>query len=79
MDANGCPPEIPADFDLDGDVDQTDVSAFAACGSGPQVPVAVGCEGKDFDRDGDADSSDFAIVQRCISGENNPGDPTCAD
>ena len=47
------------DFDIDGDVDGTDLAVFAAdfgrtnCNSGPV------CEG-DFDKDGDVDGSDLA-------------------
>lgn len=78
VDATGCPPRIPGDFDRDGDVDGDDVAAFEACASGPAIPLAAGCEGKDFDNDSDSDQSDFSVVQLCYSGQNSPGDPNCA-
>jgi hypothetical protein len=78
VDANGCPPIIPGDFDRDGDVGPTDRDAFSACMSGPTIAVSAGCETKDLDGDGDADQSDFGILQACLSGEDNPTDPNCA-
>ncbi|MCC7133696.1 MAG: SUMF1/EgtB/PvdO family nonheme iron enzyme [Gemmatimonadales bacterium] len=77
VDAHGCPPMIPGDFDRDGDVDGVDVSAFAACGSGPAVPVPAGCASQDLDEDADVDAEDFGILQCCLSGENIPGDGSC--
>ncbi len=78
VDEDGCPPVIPGDFDRDGDVGPSDLDAFVSCISGPEVPLASGCEGKDLDDDGDVDQSDFGIFQRCLSGEDVPGDPNCA-
>lgn len=78
VDADGCPPPIPADFDGDGDVDADDFSAFESCASGPGVPRPTGCENRDFDHDNDVDQVDFSIFQRCYSGENVPADPNCA-
>ena len=77
VDASGCPPVIPGDYNRDGDVDCADFTAFKSCDSGPAVPLTPGCEGKDFDSDGDVDQSDFGIFQRCYSGENTPADPDC--
>jgi hypothetical protein len=79
VDATGCPPLIPGDFDHDGDVDTDDVSTFAACASGPAIPRAPACAAQDFDADNDCDMSDFGILQRCYSGTNLAGDPDCAD
>ncbi len=31
-------------FDADGDVDSTDVTAFEACASGPEVPANASCD-----------------------------------
>ncbi len=78
VEANGCPPSIPGNFDRDGDVDATDFDAFDRCASGSAVTVSAGCEATDLDGDGDADQSDFAIFQVCYSGEGNPADPNCA-
>jgi hypothetical protein len=79
VDATGCPPLIPGDFDRDGDVDTTDVNAFAACASGPTLPLTPGCEAKDLDADDDTDQSDFSLLQRCYSGANRPASPGCAN
>lgn len=79
VDDAGCPPLIPGDFDRDGDVDTTDVNAFAACASGPSLPFTPGCEAKDLDADDDTDQSDFSLLQRCYSGANRPASPGCAN
>jgi hypothetical protein len=93
VDAEGCPPLIPGDFDRDGDVDGDDFLVFQACATGPAVPydaeaLPAGCMlipdadgliAADFDSDGDVDHDDFGIFQRCYSGPNKPGDPACAD
>ncbi len=72
-------PTAPADFDNDGDVDGDDLSAFAACGSGPGVPAPTACRAKDLDRDGDVDQTDFGLFQRCLSGPDTLADPACAN
>jgi subtilisin-like proprotein convertase family protein len=79
VDATGCPPLIPADFDRDGDVDIDDFNAFKACASGPAIPLTSVCQAKDFDSDGDVDQADFGMFQRCYSGANKPGNPNCAN
>ncbi len=79
VDAVGCPPSIPGDFDRDGDVDQSDFGAFESCASGPGISRSAGCENRDLDNDGDADQADFAAVQRCYSGEDVPANPNCAN
>jgi len=79
VDANGCPPLIPGDFDRDGDVDQADYDLFASCAGGPGLPAAAGCETADFDSDNDVDQTDFAAFQRCYGGENVPADPDCGN
>ncbi len=76
---------VPADLDVDGDVDQDDFDAFEACATGPGIAgPPVGCTTEQFDManmddDSDVDQSDFSIVQRCYGGENLPPDPGCAD
>ncbi len=86
-------PDIPADFNGDGFVDEADFAIFEACFTGPAVPydpndLPPGCTlepdedgfiAADFDRDGDVDQTDFGIFQRCWSGEGNPADPNCAN
>jgi len=72
-------PAIPADYDVDCDVDQADFALFEACTSGPDISRPAYCADMDFDSDNDVDQDDFATFQRCFSGPNNPGDPYCAD
>ncbi len=85
-------PDVPGDFDDDGDVDNDDVAVFTACTTGPTIlydaqNLPGGCtlvpDGglieADFDGNGDVSQLDFATFQKCISGENVPGDPNCAD
>jgi len=77
VDAQGCPPLVPGDFDRDGDVDAADFDLFAACASGPGVPYSQGCGGKDLNGDGDVDQSDFGVYQRCLSGPDVPAEANC--
>ncbi|MBP7937679.1 MAG: hypothetical protein KA354_23815 [Phycisphaerae bacterium] len=70
---------IPCDADHDGDVDNADLAAFAACVSGPKIPRTAGCSVWDFDADNDVDQVDFGLLQRCWSGSNAPADPNCAN
>ncbi len=79
VDATGCPPFIPMDFDRDGDVDQLDFEVFLGCSSGPAIPHdgSIHCVRADTDSDSDVDQADFGVFQRCLSGENVPVDPTC--
>ncbi len=80
VDANGCPPVVPGDFDRDGDVDGGDLDVFELCASGPGIPHddSPACQNADLDPDNDVDQADFSIFQRCLSGSNSPGDPNCA-
>jgi len=73
-------PDIPCDFDVDGDVDQADFGQFQACLTGPAVPVTdPNCFYANLDGDSDVDQDDFGIFQGCISGPNLTADPSCAD
>lgn len=67
-----------ADFDKDGDVDQSDFGHFQACMSGSGIlqddPL---CENARLDADEDVDQSDFAVFQECMNGTNVPADPAC--
>lgn len=59
----------PADFDGDGDVDQTDLAFFGFCRTGPQMSwTDMDCELADLDADGDVDQADFGIFQRSLTG-----------
>lgn len=71
---------IPGDFDLDGDVDQSDFGHFQGCLSGPGVTQhEPACLGARLDSDEDVDQDDFAILQGCMGGANVPADLNCAD
>ncbi len=77
VDENGCPPEIPGDFNSDGDVDVDDFTGLTGCDSRSEVGHPPGCGDKDLDGDSDVDLDDFGIFQRCFSGPNIPGNPGC--
>jgi len=78
VDAMGCPPLVPGDFDRD--VDQADFEHFEACLSGPAIPQDEPARADaQLDGDEDVDQSDFGIFQRCYSGAGNEADPTCAN
>ena len=71
---------IKADFDTDGDVDQTDFGHLQECYTGPGAPISdPNCESTDLDNDNDVDQNDFALIQQCISGANTPTEPICAN
>jgi hypothetical protein len=72
-----CPLDIPADYDLDCDVDQDDFMLFEACASGPTVAHDANCTDRDFDQDGDVDQVDFSDFQKCLSGAGITADPNC--
>jgi hypothetical protein len=64
---------VPADFDLDGDVDLSDFSVFQACFNGPnRLPASSTCVKTDMDFDNDVDLADFAAFQSCFNGPNRP-------
>jgi len=80
VDAFGCPPIIPGDFDRDGDVDATDANWFQACSTGPGIAqIDESCVAAKLDGDDDVDQTDFGLFQRCLSGESIPADPNCAN
>lgn len=58
---------VLGDLDGDGDTDADDFSAFAACLTGPDLPISPGCAPADFDFDTDADMTDFTAFQRTAS------------
>ena len=72
--------DVPGDFDLDGDVDQSDFGHLQECLLGPTVPQTdPGCADTLLDSDEFVDQDDVAIFLNCMSGANVPGDPGCAD
>jgi hypothetical protein len=67
-----------ADFDRDGDVDQSDFGHFQACYSGPGRPqMDPDCFDARLDVDADVDLYDFGVFQACLSGVNVRADPDC--
>ena len=72
-------PQLWADFNSDGDVDASDLDAFASCISGPAIPHngTPACRSADRDRDGDVDQADFGQFQRCYGGSGLPPNPAC--
>lgn len=79
VDSQGCPIPIRADFDHDGDVDQTDFGHLQVCMSGQGTAQAKPtCQDALLDGDSDVDRDDFEIFLTCMSGPNVPADPNCA-
>jgi hypothetical protein len=78
VDAQGCPPPIPGDFDQDGAVGPSDFGIFAGCMLGPAVAQTdPQCLSARLDGDDDVDQGDFGIFQRCYRGAGLPADPAC--
>lgn len=65
----------PADFDRDGDVDQSDFAVMQRCLAGNGQPVSSDCSRCDLDRDGDVDGVDVNAFQDCTAGPDAP--PRC--
>jgi hypothetical protein len=82
VDNAGVHVDIPdADYDVDGDVDDDDFSAFTLCFTGADTPpVDPDCYFFDFDSDGDIDCDDWGLFAVVWTGP--PVDPpfffTCA-
>jgi hypothetical protein len=74
-------PDVPFDFNADGDVDPGDLEVFSACFSGPAVArnQEPACAESDRDGDGDVDLADFGRFQGCFSGAGNLGRTDCAN
>lgn len=70
-------PTASTDLDQDCDVDADDFSLFAACNTGPMIPVISGCETRDFDGDEDVDLEDFGLFQRCYTGPDGAIEADC--
>jgi alpha-glucosidase len=73
-------PNVPGDFDRDGDVDQEDFGEFQACLSGPGAAQDdPDCGPARMDGDTDVDGEDLARFVTCMSGAGVVGEPDCAD
>jgi hypothetical protein len=78
VDAAGCTPFVPGDFDRDGDVDQSDFGRLQACLSGDGVVQGdPSCANTRLDADADVDTSDINIFLPCMSGANVLANPGC--
>ncbi len=78
IDPFGCPPQIPGDFDRDGDVDQEDFGHLQVCMTGPYTGrIRPGCENAIMDGDHDIDDLDFERFYGCHRGADTPADPDC--
>lgn len=62
------------DHNMDGQIDEDDVTAFLECVSGPDMPFGTCCIFADFDGDGDVDCDDWALFQEAWTG---PAAPPC--
>lgn len=72
------PPPVPGDFDLDGDVDQSDLARMQVCLSGSTIPQSdPNCAGAKLDGDSDVDQDDMRLFLGCFSGPGQPGDYNC--
>ncbi len=70
---------IYGDFDLDGDVDQSDFGHFQQCLNPPGVTqLDASCIDADLNFDHTVNASDFIIFNKCMTGPDHPADPNCA-
>jgi alpha-glucosidase len=73
-------PNVPGDYNNDGDVDLDDHATFQGCLTGQgMVQNDPLCIGTDFDNDLDVDNADATVFLGCLSGAGIIGDPNCAD
>jgi len=65
-------PRAPADLDIDGDADLTDMALLSGCALGPDTPRPNTriCIDADFNIDGRVDLLDVADGEVCFSGGN---------
>ncbi|MBN1512689.1 MAG: SUMF1/EgtB/PvdO family nonheme iron enzyme [Phycisphaerae bacterium] len=80
VDETGCPVPVRADFDGDGDVDQTDFGHIQVCLTGNGTACEdEACFNARFDGDPDVDNADMDLFLGCMSGSGLAGDPDCPD
>jgi PKD repeat protein/GH35 family endo-1,4-beta-xylanase len=69
---------VPADFDLDGDVDQVDFGHLQACLSGDSViNTDPNCANANISPSVGIGADDFSAFYECFSGTDVPADPAC--
>jgi len=78
---------VPADFDVDADVDLVDFGVLQGCFNGPNKPPKAGCTNVATNLDGDVppgtapygdvDLADQIIFQSCFNGPNRPPKSGC--
>ena len=77
---HACCPPLPADHDMDGDVDLDDFGWFQTCLSGSNIaPSSVPCMCAEFDPDDDVDATDLAVFLKCMTSAGIPADPSCTN
>lgn len=76
-----CPPaEHPADFDLDGDVDQSDFGHLQSCIGAESVPILRPlCADADLDMNAMVNLQDTLAFLRCLSGPDVPPVADCLE
>jgi hypothetical protein len=65
-------PLCPADFNHDGDVDQSDFGHLQSCLSGSGVSYGPGCQDADLVVDGAVDGADLDAFLSCVNGAGRP-------
>ncbi len=72
---------VPADLDVDNDVDSNDLALLSSCRTRDKVPHngTPLCQTADLDDDGDVDPNDFGRFQRCYSGAGVPPPAGCVE
>lgn len=69
-----------ADFDADGDVDQSDFGHLQACLTGSWTPITnPECQDADLDANQCVDTNDLYKLLYCTRGAGQPADPDCLD
>ncbi|MBI4581961.1 MAG: DUF362 domain-containing protein [Planctomycetes bacterium] len=69
---------VRADYDQDGDVDQSDYGHMQACQTGQNIPITdLNCLDADLQGDGDVDLVDVNLFLNCKTGPGITANPAC--